>query len=130
MIVWIISIALASIQLFVSRVETVTILVDRTNSSADNGKFYYQPLNDSSNRSKNYEKIITYQCNEIWNTEIRQAYTLFNFFAVYLIPVFILAYTYTCIACIIKATTHPGNADVCRDMHYNKSKRKVVSKKC
>ena len=128
LIVWIISIALSSVQLFVGRVETVTFAVERTKGNSNGGIMYYVPLNQSHNNNsifKYYERVVQYQCNENWNTETRQAYTLFNFFAVYLIPVFMLAYTYTCIAYIIKSTTHPGNADVYRDMHSNKSKRKV-----
>jgi hypothetical protein len=33
---------------------------------------------------------ITYTCNENWKEEYRKIYTIFNFFAIYLIPVAIL----------------------------------------
>jgi hypothetical protein len=35
-------------------------------------------------------------------------------------------YTYTCIACILKQATQPGNADASRDMNFTKSKKKVI----
>ncbi|CAF0851698.1 unnamed protein product [Brachionus calyciflorus] len=110
LIVWIISVSLASVQLFVARIQE---------------DISYSNSTTSTNDTLNYVK--RYTCNEVWDSiEKQQTYTLFNFFAVYLIPVFILGYTYSCIACIIKQTTHPGNADVHRDMNYNKSKNKVV----
>lgn len=74
-IVWLISISLASVQLFVARTQEFET---------------YAPQNWTySNRSANNVK--KYTCNEVWDSiEKQQTYTLFNFFAVYLIPVFIL----------------------------------------
>ena len=134
MTVWSVSISLSSVQLFVGRVQTVPLAIERSNSTngTRNGTMYFVPNNSNQNSMNHsifryYERVELYQCGEDWSSDTyRQAYTLFNFFAVYLIPVFILAYTYTCIACIIKSTTHPGNADASRDMQSNKSKRKVV----
>jgi hypothetical protein len=127
--VWIVSISLSSVQLFVGRVQTVPLAVERSNSTnrTSNGTMYFVPNNANHSIFRYYERVELYQCGEDWSSDkYRQAYTLFNFFAVYLIPLFILAYTYTRIACIIKTTTHPGNADVSRDMQSNKSKRKVI----
>lgn len=139
LMVWIVSIMLASVQLYVARVrETDGPEEDGSFSSTSNASSItttatattsvYSLMAGASAVTKpkrEIEKII--QCNEEWGSlSKRQTYTLFNFFAVYLIPVFILGYTYTCIICIIKQTTHPGNADASRDMMYNKSKNKVV----
>lgn len=75
LIVWIISISLASVQLFVARTQEFES---------------YTPQNLTfSNQSADHLK--QYTCNEVWDSiEKQQTYTLFNFFAVYLIPVFIL----------------------------------------
>jgi hypothetical protein len=135
LIVWIIAISLASVQLFVARLEPLeesNHLIDNIYNYTSDYIINCTEFNACSNNNSNSnfylstKKIITYACNEIWSSaDSRQTYTLFNFFAVYLIPLFILAFTYTCIACIINSTTHPGNADYSRDMHYNKSKKKV-----
>lgn len=133
LIVWIISISLASVQLFVARVEDSVI----KSSVFDN-------ITNMTTTKLNTQKV----CIEIWNESDRKTYTIFNLFAVYLIPVIILGkwtnifclmpvvilnrvwiktgYTYTCIGCIIKQSTHPGNSDATRDNNYNKSKSKVV----
>jgi hypothetical protein len=144
LIVWIISISLAAVQLYVGRIEEVkgeeasaTLTTTTTNMSTIRDHHLYDGSVSVSNlvtpttaaehglESSPEEKI--YTCNEAWGSEyIRQKYTLFIIFAVYIIPVFILGYTYTCIICIIKQTTHPGNANASRDMMYNKSKNKVV----
>jgi hypothetical protein len=51
-------------------------------------------LNDSLTLVSQASKLVSmkkYMCNEHWESPQRQqTYTLFNFFAVYLIPVFIL----------------------------------------
>jgi hypothetical protein len=76
LIVWVISISLGSVQLFVARVQPLN-------------KF----LPNSTNTTLNENLVI---CNEQWDEiyihsiALRKAYTVFNFFAVYLIPVFIL----------------------------------------
>lgn len=80
--VWIISIGLGSVQLFVAKMEE---LPDYYNNS---------PTNNESLSNFTTVLITTnkrYTCNEVWDSiEKQQTYTLFNFFAVYLIPVFIL----------------------------------------
>lgn len=96
MIVWVISVCLASVQLFVARMqliedeeETLTpntnkTIVDFESFSYENSSHFY------SKQSQNMQEKI-YTCNEVWDTTLRQQiYTLFNFFAVYLIPVFFL----------------------------------------
>lgn len=126
---WIISISLASVQLFVAKVVEVEYRRKKNDiTDMDNQTFFLlnTSFNDAKKTNSNIQNIIVFQCNEFWTHETpRRIYTVFNFFAVYLLPVFILAYTYSCIACIIKKTTHPGNADASRDMQSNKSKRKV-----
>ena len=130
LIVWIVSLSLASVMLFVGRVQKVKIGVEKTNKT--NKRMFYIPKYDNESEIQellndtNLEIFDINQCTENWNPEARKVYTLFSFFVAYLIPVFVLAYTYTCIACIIKSTTHPGNADASRDMQSNKSKRKVI----
>jgi hypothetical protein len=92
--VWIISIALGSVQLFVARMEelhefsshssshTIKFNESFSNRSYSNGTSVYF---GTSNEKK-------YMCNEVWESiGKQQTYTLFNFFAVYLIPVFILS---------------------------------------
>ena len=37
-----------------------------------------------------------------------------------------LGYTSTCIACIVKQATQPGNANANRDLNFTKSKKKVI----
>jgi hypothetical protein len=107
LIVWIISISLASVQLFVARVKSeVEILNETTRLSsassssspsttpleAENDAF--TTISTQSTGSYNYSNHYTntkYYCNEDWSSiQAQQIYTLFNFFAVYLIPVFIL----------------------------------------
>lgn len=85
-----------------------------------------QNSNDSTLIKKTIPDV-TYTCNEIWGEEdFRRVYTLFNFFAIYLIPVGMLIYTYARIAFILKKSTPPGNSNASRDMNYNKSKNKVI----
>ncbi len=117
--VWIISTALASVQLFVARLEPIS-------RHEDNLIYNRSECIANCTISIHPRARVAYACNEIWNSnESRQNYTLFNFFAIYLIPLSVLAFTYTCIGFIINSTTRPGNADYNRDMHYNKSKKKV-----
>ena len=131
--VWIISISLASVQLFVARIQELPDEIEFANSTIFANQISIETANTENNSIRDVQprapplNPVKYACNERWNTiQRQQTYTLFNFFAVYLIPVFILGYTYSCIACIIKQTTHPGNADASRDQNYNKSKNKVV----
>ena len=178
-IVWIISISLASVQLFVARIQLVEDdSKNYTNSSSytsfsssSESTSHFSP-NESTTAATTYTKNSTFQlqkeplffspahnapdksyvCNEVWDSpQKQQIYTLFNFFAVYLIPVFILGepfvppfpnskaniafkfiylanlgYTYTCLACIVKRATQPGNANANRDLNFTKSKKKVI----
>jgi hypothetical protein len=98
-IVWIISVSLASVQLFVARIqempdEDTSPLSASTPAYAGNFSSSSPPLNDSSTMVGRASKLVSvkkYACNENWESHHRQqTYTLFNFFAVYLIPVFIL----------------------------------------
>ena len=76
--VWILSITLGSVQLFVARMEELQ-------------NFSSSTLNNDSNLTISQRVVKQYTCNEVWDSiEKQQTYTLFNFFAVYLIPVFIL----------------------------------------
>nr|QVK46033.1 G protein-coupled receptor [Proales similis] len=121
LLVWLVSILLASVQLFVARLQP------EKHPTYDRS-YFGSGLNASLVFNQSIVKeITTYTCNENWSSKsTRQTYTLFNFFAVYLIPVFILGYTYTRVAFIIKQTNYPGNADQSRDMNYNRSKSKVI----
>lgn len=124
--VWFIAVSLASIQLFVAR---IIPSVPINNNKLMNNNNTSQHLNESSISSiliikKSNE--ITYTCNENWSEDFRKTYTVFNFFAVYLIPVVMLIYTYARIAFILKKSTPPGNSDASRDLNYNKSKNKVI----
>lgn len=112
LIVWILSIALASVQLFVARVQENTT--------------QFVTFDNDTNSSSIVTSVSDKTCNENWSETDRKTYTIFNLFAVYLIPVAILGYTYTCIGYIVKHATHPGNSDTVRDLNYNKSKSKVV----
>lgn len=129
-IVWAISISLASVQLFVARVQVLDDEeVDNTNNNnltlPTVSPFQLKERLISSTPKSKYQK--TYTCNEVWESrEKQQMYTLFNFITVYLIPVFVLAYTYTSLGCIIKRATQPGNANTNRDLNFTKSKKKVI----
>lgn len=116
LLVWVISIGLASVQLFVARMQEdkesdsidATLINQSTTTLSNLSKSF---LNSSQtqvvpNQQQSFQisssapdieisqKEIDskkYTCNEEWNTiGKQQTYTLFNFFAVYLIPVFIL----------------------------------------
>jgi hypothetical protein len=99
MIVWIISISLASVQLFVARMQLIEDEEEMfTDNNINNTKTFNKIVSFSYQNSTQFysrqaltmqEKI--YTCNEVWETNLKQQiYTLFNFFAVYLIPVFFL----------------------------------------
>ena len=99
MIVWIISISLASVQLFVARMQLIEDEEEMpTDNNINNTKTFNKFVSYSYQNSTQFysrqaltiqEKI--YTCNEVWETNLKQQiYTLFNFFAVYLIPVFFL----------------------------------------
>ena len=75
LIVWIISMCLGSVQLFVGRVQTHII---------------EESVVDNLTNTSYTQKIARSTCNEDWTENHRRTYTVFNFFAVYLIPVIIL----------------------------------------
>jgi hypothetical protein len=82
--VWIISIGLGSVQLFVAKMEELPDYFTHSSSVPNNETVsnFTTVLMTTNKR---------YTCNEVWDSiEKQQTYTLFNFFAVYLIPVFIL----------------------------------------
>ena len=87
-IVWIISICLASVQLFVARVQ---VLEDDEEILTNNKSYYLNSTLFPPKLKPFYASDKIYTCNEVWeSTQKQQRYTLFNFFAVYLIPVFFL----------------------------------------
>jgi hypothetical protein len=98
-IVWIISVALASVQLFVARIQEMPdeefspsagLAPSNTSLNESFSSVTNSPLAMLS-RSRHILSAKRYACNENWeNHQRQQTYTLFNFFAVYLIPVFIL----------------------------------------
>ena len=65
-------------------------------------------------------------CQEIWETEtMRKVYTVCLFVITYVIPLTILAITYSIVGILLWKRTAPGNRDHTRDMHQLRSKRKV-----
>jgi hypothetical protein len=84
--VWIISIGLGSVQLFVAKMEELPDYFSHSSTIYNN-----ESISNSSTVLMTANK--KYTCNEVWDSiEKQQTYTLFNFFAVYLIPVFILGF--------------------------------------
>jgi len=77
--VWLISLSLASVQLFVSRVEDVVI---------------ESPTFDNVTNTTRGQFVTQKVCSENWDDsddkKSRKIYTIFNLFAVYFIPVIIL----------------------------------------
>lgn len=76
LIVWILSISLASVQLFVARVQGHTTK-KVTFENETNSSYIVSGVSEKT-------------CNENWSDVERKTYTIFNLFAVYLIPVAIL----------------------------------------
>lgn len=95
--VWIISIGLGSVQLFVAKMEE---LPDHYLANSQMPHLSYNETLSNTSVTTIMIKTISatninankkYTCNEVWDSVLKQqTYTLFNFFAVYLIPVFIL----------------------------------------
>ncbi len=73
--VWLISLSLASVQLFISRVEDIVI---------------ESPEVDNITNKTTGESVTQQVCSENWDNKSRKIYTIFNLFAVYFIPVIIL----------------------------------------
>ena len=95
--IWILAIAIASVQLFVGR----------STNQFYGGEYYLD-------------------CSEHWPTETyRISYTLFILLATYVIPLIILTFTYSCVGLTLWKHTTPGNADEARDQIQLQSKRKV-----
>lgn len=89
-LVWIISISLASVQLFVARIQLVDDEMEEVGLSNASSLGSVNKSTISMLVMKKPKEPV-YTCNEVWDTiSKQQIYTLFNFFAVYLIPVFIL----------------------------------------
>ena len=66
------------------------------------------------------------KCQEHWdNTVDRKIYTVFLFVITYLIPLLILAITYSIVGILLWKRISPGNRDHARDMQQLRSKRKV-----
>ncbi|XP_060583525.1 substance-K receptor-like isoform X3 [Ruditapes philippinarum] len=67
------------------------------------------------------------QCTEHWESiDDRKIYTVFVFVITYLIPLLILAITYSIIGILLWKRISPGNRDHARDLQQLRSKRKVV----
>lgn len=75
LIVWIISLSLASVQLFVARVQTHT-----------SNHTQYDSLSNTTIFTSDSQTT----CNETWSENQRRIYTVFLMFIVYIIPVIIL----------------------------------------
>ena len=66
-------------------------------------------------------------CNEQWSTAIeRQRFTVCVFFFTFLLPLTILAVTYSVVGYILWRRTSPGNSEQIRDHHQLQAKRKVT----
>jgi hypothetical protein len=66
------------------------------------------------------------QCTEHWESiDDRKIYTVFVFVITYLIPLLILAITYSIIGILLWKRISPGNRDHARDLQQLRSKRKV-----
>ncbi|XP_052068701.1 neuropeptide Y receptor type 5-like [Mytilus californianus] len=67
------------------------------------------------------------KCIETWESaESRRIYTIFILLFTYIIPLLILAITYTIVGIILWKRTAPGNEDYARDRQRLKSKIKIV----
>ncbi|XP_005110250.2 neuropeptide FF receptor 1, partial [Aplysia californica] len=66
-------------------------------------------------------------CNEVWGSpDARRTFTMFVLFITYIIPLVILAVTYSIVSILLWKRTAPGNAHEGRDMHQLRAKRKVI----
>ncbi|XP_033740504.1 QRFP-like peptide receptor [Pecten maximus] len=69
----------------------------------------------------------TKKCSENWPGEdSRRTFTIFIFIVTYLVPLLILAITYSIVGILLWKRTAPGNKDHIRDMHRLRSKIKIV----
>ncbi|XP_076440119.1 substance-K receptor-like [Babylonia areolata] len=67
------------------------------------------------------------RCDEVWEPEgARRIFTMFVLFITYIIPLTILAVTYSIVGVLLWRRSTPGNADHQRDLHQLQAKRKVV----
>ncbi|CAG5128113.1 unnamed protein product, partial [Candidula unifasciata] len=67
----------------------------------------------------------TVHCNEQWTSqEERRTFTMFVLFITYVIPLVILAVTYSIVSILLWKRTTPGNAHEGRDLQQLKGKRK------
>ncbi|XP_064633972.1 RYamide receptor-like isoform X2 [Lineus longissimus] len=96
-VIWLISLALSSVQLYVGRA------VPQTHYSA------------------------ALDCSENWPNETwTRGYTIFILVITYIIPLSILTFTYSFVGKKLWQRTAPGNADEARDTQQLRSKRKVI----
>ncbi|XP_069124269.1 QRFP-like peptide receptor [Argopecten irradians] len=69
----------------------------------------------------------TKKCLENWPSNgARRTFTIFIFIVTYLVPLLILAITYSIVGILLWKRTAPGNKDHIRDMHRLRSKIKIV----
>lgn len=68
-------------------------------------------------------------CVEDWGDDTmvtRKAYTLFLLFITYIIPLATLSITYSIVGVLLWTRKLPGQADVTRDQHHNKTAKQVI----
>ncbi len=96
--IWVIGIAIGSIQLFESRAVEFA-----------------------------YGNQTYYDCRELWNEEEGKAYTAFIFIVTFALPVSVLIFVYTSVGWHILRHNTPGNPDLVRDLAQWNLKVKVRS---
>ncbi|ESO05422.1 hypothetical protein HELRODRAFT_111311 [Helobdella robusta] len=100
--IWLLSLLLSSVQIFVGRVKVV------------------------NTDDKLFESV---ECTEIWPEPedlYCRLYTIYLFLVTYLLPLLILTYTYGMVSRKLWTRTAPGNADRSRDFQQLQSKKKVI----
>jgi len=83
-----------------------------------------------SNQVEVMPGVVVMDCNEIWpepSVVWRRSYTFFLLLSTYILPLFILSFTYGFVSHKLWRRTAPGNADQTRDSQQLKSKRKVLT---
>lgn len=89
-------------------------------------------VGESTSRAEDKEPHVHVSCGEQWGswTGVRIAYTMFVLHSTYLIPLAILAVTYSLVAVTLWRRRTPGNADENRDRKQLRGRIKVRVRLC
>lgn len=135
-LVWAVSLLAHSVQLLVGRTAPIStepqpeashIVIESalSNSPADSTTTTKANVGETTSHTTEHEAPMS--CGEQWDswTGMRNAYSIFVLLATYLIPLAILAVTYSLVAVTLWRRTAPGNADKNRDRLQLRGRIKV-----